>query len=350
MAFQWQKACISEDKTIIDALGVIDHSAAKAAFVVREDGVLSGLVTDGDIRRGLLGGAGMSEAVSSVMNRSPLTCEPSDSSQAIRRIMEAKQLMHMPVVEEGKLVNVLTLQELTETPRRDNPVFLMAGGYGSRLRPLTDACPKPLLRVGSKPILETILESFADVGFHRFYISTHYLPEMIKEYFGDGRRWGVSIEYTYEDQPLGTAGALGLLPKDLPDMPLIMMNGDILTKVNFSRLLKYHTESAADATMCVREHEYQVPYGVVQAEDFKVQSMHEKPVYRYYINAGIYVINPAMIEKVRGLRQVDMPTLLNQRVEEGGHVAMYPLDEYWLDIGRMNDFERAQQDINNIAL
>ena len=350
MTFQWRKACLNEDNSILDALGVIDHSAAKAAFVMSEDGKLQGLVTDGDIRRGLLSGVSMDEKVSAVMNRSPLTCEPSDSPQAVRRIMEAKQLMHMPVVDEGRLVNVLTLQELIETPKRDNPVFLMAGGYGSRLRPLTDSCPKPLLQVGSKPILETILENFAEVGFHRFFISTHYLPEMIKEYFGDGSRWGVSIEYTYEDEPLGTAGALGLLPDDLPDLPLIMMNGDILTKVNFSRLLKYHTESNADATMCVREHEYQVPYGVVQAEDFKVQSMHEKPVYRYYINAGIYVINPALVKKVRNKKSIDMPTLLNENVEEARHVGMYPLDEYWLDIGRMNDFEQAQQDIRNVAL
>ncbi|MGH1371925.1 MAG: nucleotidyltransferase family protein [Cellvibrionaceae bacterium] len=346
---RWKEGIVRPDSSILEAIQAVERQSVRAAFVVDDDGKLLGIVTDGDIRRGLIAGVELSREVGEVMNKNPLTCAPNDSNESVRRIMEAKDLLQMPVVEDGRLTNVLTLEELTKKPRIDNPVFLMAGGYGTRLQPLTDQCPKPLLKVGSQPILETIIENFAEAGFHNFYISTHYLPEMIKEYFGDGSRWGINIEYTYEEQPLGTAGALGLLPDSMPKLPLIMMNGDILTKVNFGSLLDYHLKSESAATMCVREHEYQVPYGVVQAEDFQVQSMTEKPVYRYYINAGIYVINPEVIECVEANTNLDMPALLSQHVEKGG-VSMFPLDEYWLDIGRMNDFERAQQDIQSIVL
>ena len=171
---------------------------------------------------------------------------------------------------------------------------------------------------------------------------------MIREYFHDGSQWGISIEYTYEKEPLGTAGALGLLPDDLPSLPLIMMNGDVLTKVNFSNLLSYHNKSEAAATMCIREHEYQVPYGVVDTQDFQVCSIVEKPAYRHYVNAGIYVIDPSIVAQVKDHQTIDMPTLLNQQVKQGNKVSTYPLDEYWLDIGRMNDFEQAQQYINQL--
>ena len=347
MLIPWQEALIKPTDSIMTAMKVVDKQSLRAAFVVSDTHELLGIVTDGDIRRGLISGLSLDEPVSRVMNTSPLTCDPSDSPQSIRRLMNAKKLLHMPVVESGRLENVLTLQQLVDVPRRDNPVFLMAGGYGSRLHPLTDECPKPLLRVGSKPILETILESFIDSGFYRFYISTHYLPEMIRDHFGDGSRWGVEIIYTYEEKPLGTGGALALLPKNLSDEPLIMMNGDILTKVNFSNLLDYHNESDAVATMCVREHDYQVPYGVVEAEDFSVISMKEKPTYRYYVNAGIYVLNSSVISQVLSDQRIDMPTILTHEVNEKHKVSMYPLDEYWLDIGRMNDFEKAQQDVLN---
>jgi len=349
MAFNWQGALIEQDAKVIDALSVIDKEATRAAFVVDQKHTLLGLVTDGDIRRGLLAGTSLDDPVQSVMNASPLTCNEGDSHGAVTRLMEAKDFIHMPILSEaGRLVNVLSMEDLREKPKFDNPVFLMAGGYGSRLHPLTADCPKPLLKVGRKPILETILESFIDSGFYRFYISTHYLSEQVREYFGDGQRWGVEIHYTHESTPLGTAGALGLLPKDLPDLPLIMMNGDILTKVNFSRLLAYHTESSAHATVCVRPHEYQVPYGVVESSDFEITGIEEKPTSRYYVNAGIYVLNPQVVKQVGVSEIIDMPALLNLQIEKKSKLMMYPLDEYWLDVGRMSEFEQAQQDIHSL--
>jgi NDP-sugar pyrophosphorylase family protein len=224
----------------------------------------------------------------------------------------------------------------------------MAGGFGTRLKPLTDNCPKPLLKVGDKPILETVLLSFIKSGFHDFYISTHYLPEMIKEYFGDGEKWGVSINYVYEETPLGTGGALGLLPKDLPELPVIMMNGDVLTKVDIEALLAFHNENDANATMCVREYEYQVPFGVIESEGYKIKSMVEKPMQRFHVNAGIYVVGRKIIEQVNNNEVVDMPTLLERYLDKS--VLMFPFHEYWLDIGRIDDFNRAQIDIQTLGL
>jgi NDP-sugar pyrophosphorylase family protein len=195
--------------------------------------------------------------------------------------------------------------------------------------------------------LETVLLSFIKAGFHNFYISTHYLPEMVLEYFGDGTKWGISINYVHEEQPLGTGGALGLLPKNLPELPIIMMNGDVLTKVDLEALLAFHNDNNANATMCVREYEYQVPFGVIESEGNTIKSMVEKPIQRFHVNAGIYVVGRQIIEEVNNNEVVDMPTLLERYLDN--KVLMFPFHEYWLDIGRMDDFKRAQVDFKTLG-
>lgn len=346
MSFEWKNALVDAESLVLDTLNVIDRASNRAAFVVDKDQRLVGMVTDGDIRRGLLKNISLQDPVTKVMNSNPLTCSINDSKQAILRLMDAKDILHMPIVSDGdRLVKVLSKQDLEDRPYFESPVFLMAGGRGTRLQPLTDHCPKPLLKVGKKPILETILEGFIESGFRKFFISTHYRSDMVRQHFGDGSQWQVSIDYTEESEPLGTGGALGLLPSDLPDHPLIMMNGDILTNVNFPALLDYHIEAGADATVCVRQQQYQIPYGVIQSNDFKIQHIDEKPINRFYINAGIYVINPSIVKQVKQGEYLDMPNLLNQQIHSGANVMMYPLDEYWLDVGRMNDFHQAQQDL-----
>jgi NDP-sugar pyrophosphorylase family protein len=263
--------------------------------------------------------------------------------------MEKYQLLQLPIVDaQRRVVGLETLHGLLHKKQYDNPVFLMAGGFGSRLRPLTQHCPKPLLKVGDKPILELILESFINAGFHRFFVSTHYMPEMIREYFGDGSRWGVNIRYVHEEQPLGTGGALGLLPHDEIDLPIFMMNGDLLTTLNFQNLLEFHLERPGVATMCVREYEQCIPYGVIQSEGHRVLSMVEKPVHRFFINAGIYLLSPELVKSVKPGTHIDMPTLLGQQIADGKDVNMFPVHEYWLDIGRMEDFQRAQSDISGL--
>lgn len=344
MSQDWKRILIGPTETILRVIEVIDKEALRAALVVDENENLLGVVTDGDIRRGLIKHVSVDSPVTEIMNTNPKVVTVEDSKSRVLDLMEIHDLLVIPIVDGTKLVGLETLQHLTKRRHYDNPVFLMAGGFGTRLRPLTDDCPKPLLKVGEKPILETILESFIDAGFHNFYISTHYMPEMIQDYFGDGSQKGVSINYVYENEPLGTGGALGLLPKDLGELPIIMMNGDVLTKVDFEHLLKYHSEHEATATMCVREYEYQVPYGVVTAENHKIVSMVEKPTHKFFVNAGIYVVGRDLARSVKPDQKIDMPSLLEACIANGDLVSMFPVHEYWLDIGKMNDFEKAQED------
>jgi NDP-sugar pyrophosphorylase family protein len=208
---------------------------------------------------------------------------------------------------------------------------------------LTLDTPKPLLDVGGKPILQTIIESFISSGFRNFYISTHFKAEMLRNHFGNGDDWNVTIKYVHEDEPLGTAGALGLLPNDLPDVPIIMMNGDLLTMVNYESLLQYHEESGGLATMCVREYDFQVPYGVVSTREHTVLKITEKPIHEFFVNAGIYVLSPELYRSVDGKQYLDMPDLLQREIDAGCQVNMYPIHEYWLDIGRMEDYKDAQK-------
>ncbi|MEZ8223231.1 nucleotidyltransferase family protein [Vibrio splendidus] len=351
MSHCWNNVLIKPDNTIRDALEIINNEALRVVLVVDEQLSLLGVVTDGDIRRGLLNNLSLTSEITQVMNGSPLTADANASRDDLIAVMESNDILSIPLLESGKVVGLETLHGMLSKPVYQNPVFLMAGGFGTRLRPLTDTCPKPMLKIGNKPILETVIRSFIKAGFVNFYISTHYMPEQIEQHFGDGSDLGVNITYVYEESPLGTGGALGLLPKDLPqDLPLIMMNGDVLTKVDFQRLLEFHTENQADATMCVREYDYQIPYGVINGEGNKITSMVEKPIQRFFVNAGIYVVSPRVIQSVPENYHIDMPTLLEEHMVERENILMFPIHEYWLDIGRMDDFNRAQADIHTLGL
>lgn len=349
MSHCWKNVLIKPISTLRDALEIINNEALRVALVVDEENHLQGVVTDGDIRRGLLKNLSLATDITQVMNVSPLTAEIGTPRDELIAIMESKGILSIPLLCKGKVVGLEVLQGIFSQPIYENPVFLMAGGFGTRLRPLTDTCPKPMLKIGNKPILETVICSFIKSGFVNFYISTHYMPEKIEQYFGDGSGLGVNITYVYEESPLGTGGALGLLPKDLPkELPLIIMNGDILTKVDFQRLLAFHLASSADATICVREYDYQIPYGVIKGEGNKITSMVEKPIQRFFVNAGIYVVSPQVVQSVPANHYVDMPTLLEQHMNERENVLMFPIHEYWLDIGRMDDFNRAQIEIHTL--
>lgn len=351
MSHSWKNILISPDSTIMQALKIIDTEALRVAIVVGDEQRLIGVVTDGDIRRGILNGLTLDTEVSKIMNSSPITACVNTPKKELIELMEKRSILSIPLVENDCVVGLETLHHLFEQPSYNNPVFIMAGGFGTRLRPLTDKCPKPMLKIGDKPILETLIRSFISSGFKNFYISTHYMPEQIKAHFGDGKELGINITYVHEESPLGTGGALGLLPDSLPkDLPLIMINGDVLTKVDFQRLLTFHQENQADATMCVREYDYQVPYGVINGEGNKITSMVEKPIQRFFVNAGIYVVSPKVINSVPKNHKIDMPTLLEQHMQENDNILMFPIHEYWLDIGRMDDFNRAQADIHSLGL
>ena len=346
----WESTLVSPLNTLEEAIGVMDRSALRVAIVVDADRRLLGTLTDGDVRRALLRHQPLSVPVSEVMCSTPQVAQQDWSRERILGVMETTQLLQLPVLDDqGKVVGLETLHGLLDKRLLNNPVFLMAGGFGTRLYPLTQDCPKPLLKVGDKPILELILERFISAGFHRFFISTHYLPEMVRDYFGDGKRWGVTIRYTHEETPLGTGGALGLLPHEEINEPMLMMNGDLLTTLNYRELLDFHNQHKGVATMCVREYEYQVPYGVIQSEGHLIRSMVEKPVQKFFVNAGVYVLSSELVRSVTPGTKVDMPTLLEQEISAGRDVTMFPVHEYWLDIGRMEDFKRAQIEFESIV-
>jgi len=345
MMRDWQKIILKQSDSIREAIQVLNEQSLQIALVVNESDQLVGTVTDGDIRRGLIKRCGMDTSLDEIMFTSPTLATLEESKEDMLYKMSGAGIMQIPIVDENKhVIGLETIQHLLEKKRIDNPVFLMAGGFGARLQPLTDHMPKPLLTVGNKPILETILDQFIAAGFHNFYISVHYKAEMVRDHFGDGKNWGVTINYIYESEPLGTAGALGLLPDDLPDMPILMMNGDLLTKVNFLDLLKFHVDSGGEATMCVREYDFQVPYGVIIENDHKVADIVEKPIHKFFVNAGIYVLSPKLIKEVDGNNYLDMPHMLQEHIDADGQVNMFPVHEYWLDIGQMEQFEQAQRD------
>jgi dTDP-glucose pyrophosphorylase/CBS domain-containing protein len=339
----WQNALVGPNVPLEVAIDILDKAGLRIALVVDEDLRLLGTLTDGDVRRVLLRHQSLDLQVSRVMNLKPKVSGLDWPNSKVLATMEAFQLLHLPRVDDsGKLVGLDDIHDLLDLRRHANPVFLMAGGFGTRLRPLTENCPKPMLLVGGKPILEQILIRFVDAGFHRFYISTHYLPEVIRDYFADGSKWGVSIQYIHEKEPLGTGGALGLLPRDEIDLPLFVMNGDLLTSINFHSLLEFHNSHEGPATMCVREYEHQVPYGVITTEGNRIKTMVEKPVHKFFINAGIYVLSPELVKSVGSGVRIDMPSLLEHEMQGGRIVNTFPLHEHWIDVGRMEDFDMAQ--------
>lgn len=339
----WKRLLIRPDEKIIRAIELLNDEAQRIVLVTDGDKKLLGTVTDGDIRRGLIQKINMDAPVSDIMFRTPRTAFVDDDPDIIFDIMKKHNLYQVPVLDKnGVVVDLKLLQSFIKKTHHDNAVFLMAGGFGKRLRPLTNDIPKPLLKVGNKPILQTILESFIKSGFSRFYISTHYKAEMVCKYFGNGDQWDVSIEYVNEEHPLGTAGALGLLPKKAICEPILMMNGDLLTKINYENLLQYHDESGGVATMCVREYDFQVPYGVVTTQNSKIKQIIEKPVHKFFINAGIYVLSPELIQNFEANCYKDMPDFLQEQIGAGKDVNVFPIHESWLDIGCLDDFERAQ--------
>lgn len=339
----WQSTLVRPDAPLEKVIAVLDRSALGIALVTDEAGRLLGTITDGDVRRALLRQLPLDTQARQVMCAKPTTAPPAWSREHMLSTMEQRQLLQLPVVSEsGLVVGLETMHSLLRRQQCDNPVFLMAGGFGTRLRPFTHDLPKPMLPVGDKPMLELIIENLIGSGFHRFFISTHYRPETIRDYFGDGGRWGVHIEYVHEEEPLGTGGALGLLPHEEIDEPLLMMNGDVLTTLDHANLLRFHQECGGDATVGVSEYAHQVPFGVIQAQGHQIVSMVEKPLHKWFVNAGIYVLSPELVRRAAAGKRFDMPAWLQQCVDGGGRVNMFPVHEHWMDVGRPDDLARAR--------
>ena len=342
----WKDACVYPNTSIIDALKLLDKTALKLILVIEESGKLLGVVSDGDIRSGLLKGIAVDSCVSTIMNTRPTTTIPNNSRHKNLSLMDFHQIQQIPIIDgKGCVVGLEIQEELLKTEPKQAPVILMAGGLGRRLTHLTENCPKPLLKIGSKPILETIVENFREYGFFRFFISVNYKAEMIEEYFGDGSKWKVQIEYLREKEAKGTAGALNLLSKDF-DEAMFVMNGDVLTTVNFNHLLDFHIANQAVATMCVKKGNYTIPYGLVKINNHEIYSLEEKPRNSFFVNAGIYVLDPSILKSIPDEGEFHMTDLYSLLIRQKRKVVAFPVSEYWRDIGKHEDFATAGIEFN----
>jgi dTDP-glucose pyrophosphorylase len=340
---RWCKALLPADAPLRQAIRNLDETALQIVLVVSTSGTLLGTLTDGDIRRGLLRGLDLNSSIDSIIHREPLVVPPQLGRETVLQLMQANKIHQLPVVDNDRRVVGLHLwDELIVPGQRPNLVVIMAGGQGSRLRPHTENCPKPLLSVGGKPMLEHIIERAKGEGFQRFVLAIHYLGHMIEEYFGDGSRWCVKIDYLREQLPLGTAGAIGLLAPR-PDAPFLVSNGDVLTDIRYSELLDFHCRHGAKATMAVRLHEWQHPFGVVRTKGVDIVGFDEKPIARSHINAGIYVLEPSALDALRVGDHCDMPMLFSRLQQQSARTIVYPMHEPWLDVGRPEDYVSVQR-------
>lgn len=335
--------CLRPETTLQETLRFIDANSRQMALVVDEDFRLLGVVTDGDVRRALLRGQGDDALLKDIMNSKPRVAREGELRHALLRRMRELDIHFLPKVDnENKVIGIVRFVDLALPSRRPNRVVIMAGGRGSRLGSLTEKCPKPMLKIGGRPILETIIELLSTFGFHDFTLSVHYLKEKIIDYFGDGASRGVSINYIVEESPLDTAGALGLL-KLANDAPFLVMNGDIYTDLDFGDLLDTHEDSGADATMCVRKFLYQIPFGVVSRDESgKLYGVEEKPNIVQWVNAGIYVFNPDILSFVPPKMPFSMTALFQNLIRVGRNAHTHVVDGLWMDVGRHEDLERAE--------
>jgi dTDP-glucose pyrophosphorylase len=335
----WRRALLTEDSRIQEAVQNLNDTALGIVLVVDGEDKLLGSITDGDIRRGLLRGLSMENPIQGIIRKNPLVVPHGLTSDTIRQIMTANKILQIPEVDEDfRVINLHTWRESERSEHIDSVMVVMAGGKGTRLRPYTEECPKPMLEVQGKPMLLHIIERAKSDGFGHFVLAVNYLRNMIEDYFEDGAKFGVRIEYLREEAPLGTAGALSLLPQK-PEKPFIVTNGDVITDVRYSDLLNFHIHNKADATMAVGTFEWQHPFGVVSLSGLEITDFKEKPIITSYINSGVYALSPDAIDYLVKTESCDMPTLFKRMRDSHLRTYAYPIHEYWLDVGRPKDLE-----------
>ncbi|MDQ1327633.1 MAG: hypothetical protein QG641_916 [Candidatus Poribacteria bacterium] len=342
-----EKMKIRQNASIREALTKISAGALRIALV-EDNNILLGTITDGDVRNALLNGLTLDDTIENLYNRHPIVCFENDDNALIIEKALKNKIYQIPIVNHNnEIVGIEDINELLRPKIKKNTVIIMAGGMGIRLRPLTENTPKPMLKVGTKPILHTIIDNFRKHGFLKFILCVNYKSDVILNYFGDGSAFGIELEYVYEKDRMGTAGALGLLNNPIKEAFLVM-NGDLLTNINFEHLLDFHHKHHSVATMCVREYEYEIPYGVVSVEKEAIKTIIEKPRQNYYVNAGIYVLTPKVFDYIPKNQFFDMPSLFNLLIEDNKHCSSYLIEDYWLDIGRIGDYEKANIEYHNI--
>ncbi len=346
----YKKVLALPSDSIKRVIEIIDKGTMGIALVVNQGGRLLGTVTDGDIRRGMLRGVNLEEPVEKVMNPNPITVDEGATKEELLSLMKEKSIRQIPIVDANhRVIGISLLSDLIEEDanrEKPNPVVILAGGMGTRLRPLTQEIPKPLLKVGDKPILELIIEQLASHRFKNIFISVCYKAQQIKKFFGDGDQLGVRISYLEEYELKGTAAPLRLLRGRIT-VPFVVMNGDVLTKVHFGNLLNFHCKHKFDLTVGIKKYRFEIPYGVVHMEEEKIIDLEEKPSQEFFVNTGIYVLNPEVLEFIPEGQRFDMPDLIKILLEHGKKISSFPIHEYWLDIGKIQDYEQAQEDVKN---
>jgi dTDP-glucose pyrophosphorylase len=338
----WKKSLLPLGMTLRQAIRSLNEAKLQVVLVVEKNNILVGTLTDGDLRRGLLRGLSMDNPIDEIVCRDPLVLPSDVSSEIALQLMKMNEISAIPIVDEDRrVVGLHLLKKILAPSKRQNQMMIMAGGQGSRLQPYTKNCPKPMLRVGGKPMLGHIIERAKAQGFFRFVLAIKYLGHMIEDYFGDGSKWDVEIKYLHEDSPLGTAGSLSLLDPP-PNSPIIVTNGDVLTDIRYDELLDFHCSHNASATMAVRLYEWQHPFGVVRIKGVEILGFDEKPVTVSHINAGVYVLEPDSLDMLKTGERCDMPMLFSRLREKGARAIVYPMHEPWLDVGREDDLKQAQ--------
>ena len=338
----WEKAILKSGNSIEDAIRNLNNTALKIVMVADDDKYFLGTISDGDIRRGLLKGLTLSSPIQSIVHQNALVVPAGLTRDTVLSMMTANKVQQIPVVDDdGKIVGLHIWDEVASVQARPNSMVIMAGGMGTRLLPHTESCPKPMLLIQGKPMLEHIIERAKSEGFSHFIVAIHHLGHMIEEYFGDGGKFGVRIDYLREKAPLGTAGALSLLDP-LPKYPFVVTNGDVITDIRYGEILDFHLRHQAAATMAVRVHEWQHPFGVVEINGVEIIGFEEKPIARSHVNAGVYVIEPDSLAQLQKDARCDMPTLFERLQEKTQRTVAYPMHEPWLDVGRPDDLAKAR--------
>tara|TARA_B100001093_G_scaffold506746_1_gene566188 strand:- start:14 stop:1072 length:1059 start_codon:yes stop_codon:yes gene_type:complete len=345
-----KKILIEKNKTIKDAIDLLNSTSSRIIIIADRHKKLLGTITDGDIRRALLENFEMQSLVQEIMNKNPVYSYEKTKDEIIVGLMKKNDIQHIPIVNKKlQIVDLKVLQNLVFPKEFKNIIFIMAGGFGKRLLPLTKYTPKPMLKINDKPILEIIIDQFINLKFNNFYISTFYKSNIIKKYFGDGSQWNIKIDYINEKKPLGTAGSLGLLPKNIGKEPVIVINGDILVNFNFHDFIEFHKKNKNKITIALRAKEDNIEYGVVQLSSSKrVKNIIEKPKTKYLVNAGIYILNQDVIRKIKKNMKIDMTDLINENIKKNMKVGAYLMHEDWIDMGKEDDYKKASRVLNYV--
>jgi dTDP-glucose pyrophosphorylase/CBS domain-containing protein len=338
----WKKTMLPPGATMEQAIRSLNETLLQIILVVSSEGRLLGTITDGDIRRGLISDAKMNSSIDTILNHEPLVVPPDLSRDMVLQLMQANLIHQVPILDKNRRVLGIHFWDDIVTPKnRSNLMVIMAGGEGKRLRPHTEKCPKPMLPVNGKPMLEHIINGAKAEGFQHFILAVYYLGKRIEDYFGDGSQWNIQIDYLHEESPIGTAGALSLL-NPRPDSPFVVSNGDVLTDIRYGDMLDYHYRHGASATMAVHIHEFQHPFGIVHTKGVEIIGFEEKPLVRNHINAGVYVLEPDVLDNLKSGEHCDLPALFDCLRDSNARTIVYPMHEPWLDVGHIDDLKQAQ--------